>query len=68
MRREQTTIRLPAELKERLKQQLNNRSQQMGISVNSLVIQILWDWVAQQTQSGRHRNKKSKVRFTCGLA
>ena len=44
-------VRFTLRITKAIKQQLNNRSQQMGISVNSLVIQILWDWVAQQTQN-----------------
>lgn len=44
-------VRFTLRITKALKQQLNNRSQQMGISVNSLVIQILWDWVAQQAQN-----------------
>mgnify|MGYP000094944693 FL=1 len=35
--REQTTLRLPAELMERLRQQ----AQEMGISVNTLILTIL---------------------------
>lgn len=38
MEREQTTIRLPAELKEKLQQEADR----LGISFNGLVIDYLW--------------------------
>ena len=38
MDREQTTIRLPAELKQQLQQQADK----MGVSFNGLVINYLW--------------------------
>ena len=44
-------VRFTLRITTALKQQLNSRSQQLGISVNSLAIQILWDGVAQQTQN-----------------
>lgn len=40
--REQTTIRLPAELKEKLQQQ--------GQTLCGLVRQILWDWIKREGQ------------------
>lgn len=41
MEREQTTIRLPAELKERLQQEADRS----GITVHDLVIFILWRYL-----------------------
>lgn len=37
---ERFTLRLPAELKEKLTEQ----SVRMGISLNALVVQLLWQW------------------------
>ena len=37
---ERFTLRMPTELKKRLEQ----RSAELGVSVNALVLQILWDW------------------------
>ncbi len=41
------TLRLPSELKERLME----RSEKMGISLNSLVIQMLWQWLEERSQT-----------------
>lgn len=41
------TLRLPSELKERL----TERSEKMGISLNSLVIQLLWQWLDERSQA-----------------
>lgn len=41
MDREQTTIRLPAELKERLQQEAD----ETGMSFNALLLSILSDWL-----------------------
>lgn len=37
------TLRIPKDLKERLVVQSN----QMGISINSFVVQILWSWLKE---------------------
>lgn len=37
---ERFTLRIPKELKVKLESQ----RKQMGVSLNSLVLQILWDW------------------------
>ena len=42
--REQTTIRLPVELKEQLQQEADKR----GFSFNALVLDILSNWVNRQ--------------------
>ena len=44
MEREQTTIRLPAELKERLQQEADKR----GYTITDLIMFILW-WRFQKT-------------------
>lgn len=41
MEREQTTIRLPAELKERIQRTADER----GYTVRDLIVFILWDYV-----------------------
>lgn len=41
MEREQITIRLPADLREKLQQEANK----MGYTVTDLIIFILWDYV-----------------------
>ena len=41
MDREQTTIRLSAELKEKLQQEADRQ----GISIRDLIVFILWDYV-----------------------
>lgn len=43
-KREQTTIRLPIELKEQLQQEADKR----GFSFNALVLDILSNWVNRQ--------------------
>nr|DAH37273.1 MAG TPA: antitoxin [Caudoviricetes sp.] len=40
-KREQTTIRLPEELLERLKREADSK----GYTVNAQILQILWEWV-----------------------
>lgn len=45
MDREQTTIRLPAELKE----QIQRKADEEGQSFNAMVLSILFDWI------NRHR-------------
>lgn len=44
MEREQTTIRLPAELKEQLQREADN----LGISFNELVMMIINDYLSHQ--------------------
>lgn len=44
MEREQTTIRLPVELKERLQRQADK----LGISFNALVLKIFYDFIQSQ--------------------
>lgn len=41
---ERFTLRLTSELKK----QLDENRKHMGISLNALVVQILWDWVKHQ--------------------
>lgn len=45
--REQMLIRLPAGLKEWLRKEAGG----MGITLNALVLRILWDWVKQNEKS-----------------
>lgn len=44
MKREQTTIRMPAELKEKLQQEADR----MGISFNQLVLIVIKDYINHQ--------------------
>lgn len=44
MDREQTTIRLPADLKE----QIQKAADEMGIGFNALVLSIISDWLNQK--------------------
>lgn len=41
---ERFTLRLTGELKE----QLDKNRKRMGVSLNALVVQILWDWAERQ--------------------
>ena len=41
---ERFTLRLTGELKE----QLDESRKHMGVSLNALVVQILWDWAERQ--------------------
>ena len=41
---ERFTLRLSRELKERL----DDNRKRMGVSLNALVLQILWDWTNKQ--------------------
>lgn len=43
---ERFTLRIPKELKVKLERQ----RKQMGVSLNSLVLQILWDWKKKASQ------------------
>lgn len=43
----QILIRAPLELKCKISQ----RAKDMGLTVNALVLQILWSWVEQQTDT-----------------
>lgn len=43
---ERFTLRLTGELKG----QLDENRKRMGISLNALVVQILWDWAERQRQ------------------
>lgn len=43
--RERFTFRIPAKLMNRLRQE----AEEKGVSINALILQILWDWVEQQT-------------------
>ena len=43
---ERLTLRMP----KRLKKQLEACSVQMGISLNSLMVQLLWRWVQEQKE------------------
>ncbi len=45
MEREQTTIRLPVELKEQLQQEADRR----GYTVRDLIVFILWDYFRPST-------------------
>lgn len=42
--RERFTLRLPGELFNQLKL----KSENIGVSLNALILQILWDWVKEQ--------------------
>ena len=39
------TLRLPNSLY----QELDERSKQIGVSVNALILQILWEWIEKKT-------------------
>ena len=43
----QILIRVPTELKEII----NNQSKKMGLTINALVLNILWDWVERKEES-----------------
>lgn len=43
---ERFTLRLSGELKE----QLDKSRKRIGVSLNALVVQILWDWVERQSK------------------
>ena len=40
------TFRLPAELLEKLKKEAKNK----GVSLNALILQILWEWISDNTK------------------
>lgn len=46
---ERFTLRLTGELKE----QLDEGRKRMGVSLNALVVQILWEWVESRKQVGK---------------
>ncbi len=50
---ERFTLRLTGELKE----QLDGSRKRMGVSLNALVVQILWEWVNERQQTNRESNK-----------
>ena len=56
---ERFTLRLTGELKE----QLDERRKRMGVSLNSLVVQILWDWTERQSRPNvnQHFDEGPKV-------
>ena len=45
---ERFTLRLTGELKE----QLDESRKRMGVSLNALVVQILWDWIENRENKG----------------
>ena len=45
-KREQTTIRLPKELLEKLKREADSK----GYTVNAQILQILWEWVKKSNE------------------
>lgn len=45
MNREQTTLRLPPD---KLRQILKTSAKARGITMNALILQILWAWVEEQ--------------------
>lgn len=47
---ERFTLRLTGELKG----QLDENRKRMGISLNALVVQILWDWAERQSRESKH--------------
>lgn len=48
---EQTQIRMPLKLKETLRKQ----AREIGISLNALVLQILWSWSMEKNTETRER-------------
>ncbi len=48
---ERFTLRITKELK----CQLEARRKQIGVSLNALVIQILWDWVKKNELAGKSK-------------
>lgn len=50
---ERFTLRLTGELKERL----DEDRKRMGVSLNALVVQILWEWVNEKQQINREKGK-----------
>lgn len=49
-------IRFTLRINKALKSELKEASEKMGISANSLIIQILWDWIEKQ-----ERGKNEKI-------
>lgn len=53
---ERFTLRLTKELKEKL----DERRKYMGVSLNALVVQILWNWIKyQDEESDKHISLKN---------
>lgn len=50
---ERFTLRLTGELKE----QLDGSRKRMGVSLNALVVQILWEWVNERQQTNREKGE-----------
>lgn len=46
------TERFTLRLTKKLKEQLDKSGKRMGVSLNALVVQILWDWVAENPKAG----------------
>lgn len=44
---EQILIRTPKELKERIKAE----SERIGVTMNALMLQIMWDWMKQNAET-----------------
>ena len=47
--RERFTLRIPESLFESLK----SKSQELGISINARILQILWDWAEKEEKEKR---------------
>lgn len=48
----QILVRAPLELKSKISQKANG----MGLTVNALILQILWDWISQHDTSNTTQN------------
>ena len=52
------TERFTLRLTEELKGQLDEIRKRMGISLNALVVQILWDWTEKQKENKNSRSER----------
>lgn len=43
--RERFTLRLPSELMKKMQEEAND----LGVSLNALILQILWEWIERNT-------------------
>ncbi len=55
---ERFTLRLTKELKNKL----DERRKHMGISLNALVVQILWNWVKHQEEDSGTENQRNPTK------
>ena len=53
--RERFTLRLPSELMKKLQEEAND----LGISLNALILQVLWEW-ADKNNSGMKKERSER--------